>query len=353
MNENFLIKKIRTYSLVSLLIPLLTLNFCYFAYYILGNINIYPNFNWDNKITKVSLDDYMNPTNTLFFCPKYKIANINLELTNGKNLKLYSEVKKDGNRTKEISDKVENDLIKNNQIRNFIFNHSDILNDNCIENRPFISKLISSLNLEKKIIEIKILNKSGFAKIKNPYLNGEVSISRTARYFPANIFFKIFIILSAITLFLYWKNTKNLFQMFKKNNKINEYSKKFFYFGALSAMFLVLHAIFLGWDLYPGNKLYNNFRKLVIIAFIIFEVVAQLLLTINFYKFKKILTKNLSSNVVYIKVYFIFFISIITLVSFYILSVKDPSSNFKHILEWNYFTLLLVYYGLSRFVWKL
>ena len=43
MNENFLIKKIRTYSLVSLLIPLLTLNFCYFAYYILGNINIYPN----------------------------------------------------------------------------------------------------------------------------------------------------------------------------------------------------------------------------------------------------------------------------------------------------------------------
>ena len=28
-------------------------------------------------------------------------------------------------------------------------------------------------------------NSSGFARIKNPYFYGEVSISRTARYFPA------------------------------------------------------------------------------------------------------------------------------------------------------------------------
>ena len=33
--------------------------------------------------------------------------------------------------------------------------------------------------------------------IKNPYFYGEVSISRTARYFPATMIFKPFIILSA------------------------------------------------------------------------------------------------------------------------------------------------------------
>ena len=184
-----------------------------------------------------------------------------------------------------------------------------------------------------------------------PYFDGGTSISRTARNFPTNLIFKPGMIITSFLLIKYWMLNKNLLSNIEP---LNIKSVNYFYiFGILSAIFLILHAIFLGWDLYPGNKLYNNFRRLVIIAFIIFEVVAQLLLTINLYKFKKILTNNLSSNVVNIKVYFIFIISIITVVSFYILSVKDPSSNFKHILEWNYFTLLLVYYGLSRFVWKL
>ena len=35
------------------------------------------------------------------------------------------------------------------------------------------------------------------------------------------------------------------------------------------------------------------------------------------------------------------------------MAFKDPSTNFKNVLEWNYFSALLVYYFLTRLTWKL
>ena len=104
------------------------------------------------------------------------------------------------------------------------------------------------LNLENVLIDIKSANPSVFSSIKNPYFYGEVSISRTARYFPATLIFKHFIILSSIFLFLYWKNNLNLFNELKNNNILNNFSKNFYYFGVLSCLFLILHAAFLGID---------------------------------------------------------------------------------------------------------
>ena len=150
--------------------------------------------------------------------------------------------------------------------------------------------------------------------------------------------------------YAYWKNTLNLFNNFENKNVLNNFSKKFFYFGILSCIFLILHASLLGLDI--DTKFFKKIRKLIIILFIIFEITAQIFLTINILKFKNKIKKYISPLVLYIKVIFVSVLFLTTLISFGILAIGDPSTEFKHILEWNYFSFLLLYYLLSTLLWK-
>ena len=79
-------------------------------------------------------------------------------------------------------------------------------------------------------------------------------------------------------------NYKNLNYFYNKdyenNNILNGFSKKFFYFGVLSCIFLILHASLLGIDL--DSQLFHKIRKLIIMLFIFFEISAQIFLTKNF-----------------------------------------------------------------------
>ena len=127
------------------------------------------------------------------------------------------------------------------------------------------------------LIEGIKLNKSGFSLVKNPYLYGEVSISRTARFYPATLIFKPLIIFSAIFLFFYWFNNLVCFQNLYKNDLIGNFSKKFLIFGTLSCVFLILHASFLGLDY--DSKGFSQMRRVIIVSFIVFEVCAQFFLT--------------------------------------------------------------------------
>ena len=188
--------------------------------------------------------------------------------------------------------------------------------------------------------------KVGFAKIKNPYIYGEVSISRTARYFPATYIFKTLIILSSIFLFLYWKNNLNLFNELKNKKILDRFSKNFFYLGVLSCIFLILHASFLGLDF--DSKLFDKIRRIIIIS----EIFAQIFLTINIFRSKDELRKNINYMILNIKIIYVLIIFVTTCISFLILTFTDPSSAFKHALEWNYFSILLIYYFLSRILWK-
>jgi len=193
-------------------------------------------------------------------------------------------------------------------------------------------------------------NSSGFASIKNPYLYGEISISRTARYFPATLIFKPFIILSAIFLFLYWKNNLNLFNELKNNNVLNRFSKSFFYLGVLSCVFLILHASLLGLDF--DSKLFGKIRRLIIILFILFELSAQILLTRNLYKFRRELKKHIRSFIILVKITFVIIALSGTAIVFAFLVWGNLSTEVKHIFEWNYFSILLIYYLLSRLLWR-
>ena len=162
--------------------------------------------------------------------------------------------------------------------------------------------------------------------------------------------FKPLIILSAFLLFIYWKNNLNLFSELKNKNILVEFSKKFFYLGIFSCIFLALHATFLGLDF--DSKLFAAIRKLIIILFVLFEMLAQIFLTTTLFKFKEELKRLINPLILKIKIIFVTIVFFTTCAAFAILAFGNPSTAFKHTLEWNYFAFLLLYYLLSRLLWR-
>ena len=67
-----------------------------------------------------------------------------------------------------------------------------------------------------------------------PYIDGGVSISRTARYFPTYLIFKPAMFLTSYLLIKYWLYNKKIIDFFNQNQKI--YKNKIVYFGIASAI---------------------------------------------------------------------------------------------------------------------
>ena len=333
-------KKIRNYSLASFITPLIAINLCLIIYMLLYN-GVYPNYNFDDKKVEYTYDEYHSisrnvEARSLTNCPKY--------IPRYKFVTAHDQISYFENNFLNLSGP--------NKIKFITIEYEKTLNDQCIKNRRFSYFLLKKLSfLEPILINFKESNHTGFAKVKNPYFYGEISISRTARYFPANLIFKTLIILSAFLLFLYWKNNLNFLNELKNKNTLVNPSKKFFYFGLLSCIFLTLHATFLGINF--DSNLFSTIRRLIIALFIFSEIFAQIFLTINLFKFKEELKKYINILILKIKIFFVAIVFLITCVAFTILAVGEPSVAFKHTLEWNYFSFLLLYYLLSRLLWKL
>ena len=328
MSSEQFIKKIKKYSTISFILPLITINLCLVFYKMLGEIDYYPNFDWSNWENK---------------------KQIHLDI------KKYEFIEQDINSYTFINcpiNKYENEVISLDTLQAKItIKFKNELNDLCVKNHKFLYFILKNFNsFEKLLLYTKKNNTVGFAKIKNPYIYGEVSISRTARYFPATLIFKPLIILTSLFLFIYWKNTLNLFKKFEKDNILTKFSKNFFYFGLLSILFLILHASFLGVSI--DSKIFANMRKLIIILFIFFEILAQIFLTKNLFRFKKDIKNYIHPLILKIKIIFVTSVILVTTVVFFLLVWGDLDISTKHILEWNYFSVLLIYYFLSRLLWK-
>ena len=84
-------------------------------------------------------------------------------------------------------------------------------------------------------------------------------------------------------------------------------------------------------------------RRVIIILFIIFEVTSQVLFTRNLYKFRNELNAYINSTILKIKIYFITIILFFTSIVFVLLVTDQLDTHHKHMLEWNYFSLLLVF----------
>ena len=179
-----------------------------------------------------------------------------------------------------------------------------------------------------------------------PYFDGGVSISRTARTYPAYLVFKPSMIFASILLILYWIKTNKLINSFEdKKNRNNTFKT----FGILSAIFLIVHSIFLGVKF--DYDIYKFFRRFVLLSFIIFEIVAQSLLVYRFFKLKSFIKTYINNYVLILKIILVSILVIVAIVSLPIV-VTSGNVHFKHGLEWNYFVGVILFYLLTFLFWK-
>ena len=179
-----------------------------------------------------------------------------------------------------------------------------------------------------------------------PYLDGGVSISRTVRNFPMYLIFKPAMFITSYLLIRYWLNTKNIIENFEENHP---YTKKIIFFGVGSAILLTIHAIFLGIKF--DNDLYKLFRRIVMLCFIIFEIVAQTYFVISIYSLKEKLTNLINKKILLLKMILVSILIIVAICSIPIIS-QEGNKVFKHALEWDFFVGVITFYLLTFFMWK-
>jgi hypothetical protein len=181
-----------------------------------------------------------------------------------------------------------------------------------------------------------------------PYIDGGVSISRTARYYPAYLIFKPAMFLTSYLLIKYWLFNKEVIQSFDKNHK---YLKKIMFFGIGSAIALTIHSIFLGISF--ENDFYKLFRRVIMLVFIIFEITAQAYLVATLYSFKNELIKSINVKVLKLKLILVSILIVVAVISIPILGWPGNTFKFlKHALEWDYFLGVITFYLLTYFMWK-
>ncbi len=198
------------------------------------------------------------------------------------------------------------------------------------------------LILDNTIFKVDMIGRSAFTI---PYLDGSLSISRASRTYPQYLIFKPAMIVTAILLYYYWINNNLLINKYRSTN-INY---KFKTFGILSAFFLVIHSIFLGikFDI----QLYKLFRRVILLLFIIFEIIAQGILVYHLIKLKSQLLNLINNKILILKIILVTILATVAILSLPLL-VSKGNTHFKHALEWNYFVGVILFYLFSRFFWK-
>ena len=195
---------------------------------------------------------------------------------------------------------------------------------------------------ENTIFVVDMIGRSNFSI---PYFDGSLSISRASRTYPQYLIFKPAMIFTAIIVYFYWVNNNNLVNKLKATNL----SYKFKTFGILSAIFLAIHSIFLGikFDI----QIYKLMRRVILLLFIIFEIIAQGILVYHFYKIKNKLHKLINKKVLVMKIVLVSILASVAILSLPLL-VSKGNTHFKHALEWNYFVGVVLFYLFSRFFWR-
>jgi len=186
-----------------------------------------------------------------------------------------------------------------------------------------------------------------------PYFDGGASISRTARPYPSWLVFKPAMFLTSYLLIKYWLFNKDIIKYFEVDHKN---LKKIVFFGIASAVALTVHSIFLGIKF--DNDLYKLFRRVIMLSFIIFEIVAQAYLVATFWSFKDKLKDYINPTILNLKIGLVTILIIVAIISIPIISL--PGDNFfgiqlkflKHALEWDYFIGVITFYLLTFLMWK-
>ena len=179
-----------------------------------------------------------------------------------------------------------------------------------------------------------------------PYFDGGASISRTARPYPTWLIFKPSMFLTSFLLIKYWLYNKQIINSLEENHKN---IKLFVFFGVSSAIFLILHSIFLGIKF--DYDLYKLFRRVILLCFIIFEITAQFYLVITIYSLKEKIFKFINEKILKTKLILVSLLIIVAIISIPIISMPG-NTHLKHMLEWDYFLGVISFYLLTFFMWK-
>jgi len=214
---------------------------------------------------------------------------------------------------------------------------------------PFVSInvcLLISVNYHVFENTFFLVDQIGRSNFTMPYFDGGLSISRASRTFPQFLIFKPAMVVTAFLLCIYWYKNNFLINYFK-----NTESKKnaFMVFGILSAIFLVIHSLLLGLE--TDVKIFKFLRRVVLVSFIIFEIIAQSILVFNFYKLRNNLNDLFNPTVLKLKILLVSILVFVAIVSIPIL-ISSGNIHFKHGLEWNYFIGVILFYLLTHFFWK-
>ena len=186
-----------------------------------------------------------------------------------------------------------------------------------------------------------------------PYIDGGASISRTARPYPSWLIFKPAMFLTSYLLIRYWLFNRDIIKFFSNNHKN---LKKIVFFGVASAIALTIHSIFLGIKF--DNDLYKLFRRVIMLSFIVFEIVAQAYLVATFFSFKEKLNKYINPLFLNLKIILVSLLILVAIISIPIISLPGDDffginlKFFKHALEWDYFLGVISFYLLTFLMWK-
>ena len=186
-----------------------------------------------------------------------------------------------------------------------------------------------------------------------PYLDGGASISRTARPYPSWLVFKPAMFITSFLLIKYWLYNRDIVEYFNFNHK---YKNKIVYFGIASAVALTVHSIFLGIKF--DNDFYKLFRRLIMLSFIVFEIIAQAYLVATFYSLREKLDNYINLKILNTKIVLVSILIIVAVISIPIISLPGNDflgfnlKFFKHALEWDYFLGVITFYLLTFFMWK-
>ena len=179
-----------------------------------------------------------------------------------------------------------------------------------------------------------------------PYFDGGTSISRTARVFPTYLIFKPAMFLTSYLLIKYWLWNKNIIEHFEGESK---HIKKILFFGIGSAILLTIHSIFLGIKF--DYDLYKLFRRIVMLLFIVFEIVAQAYLVFSLYKIKDRIKEYINFKFLVAKRILVTLLILVAIISIPVISFEGNKA-IKHALEWDYFFGVIFFYFLTFFMWK-
>ena len=193
---------------------------------------------------------------------------------------------------------------------------------------------------------IFFVDQIGRSNFSIPYFDGSLSISRASRTYPQYLIFKPFMVLTSVLVYFYWKKNNLLINEFYGTRNKNYNFKTL---GILSAIFLAIHSILLGVKI--DIPIFKLLRRVILLCFIIFEIIAQGLLVYNFYKLKDKIKYLFNKNILNLKIVLVTLLSVVAILSIPILATKG-NVHFKHALEWNYFVGVISFYLLTRFFWK-